>query len=246
MTESKLRDDAQGKQIFSTEGFFGKYESKVREVSGKELDSLKELIHKIENRCTIRVMNIQFHNPTKYSPITVESLKSCKSDSRRKILSALLYNDALWRLEAAYLMMCIGVLNVAYANLRTSLEALLSAYIVERCDNEALSLLGNGRVNQKLAEDFITNSEYSDLLRAMKKAFSDWGVHTNFQSLQISSLFGANRFEKFVAESKLKVKKEPQLFQGSIDAIGICIKHGTQVGILFSWLESIPVKRKDE
>jgi hypothetical protein len=233
----------ESKQMFSTENYFGKYELVVRGEIGKELDDLKHLISQIENRCTIRIMNIDFHRPDKGSPITVESLKGYNSDSRCKILAALLYNDALWRLEAAHLMMCIGLLNVAYANLRTSLEALLTAFIVERCDEEALRFLKNEKVNLKLAEKLINplNPQYNNVLKAMKKAYSDWGVHTFFKSLQLTSLFGASRFDKYVAEST-KIQKSLQLPEGFIDAVKVSIQQGGQVGLLFSWLESIPVK----
>lgn len=231
------------KQMFSTENYFGKYELIVRGEIGKELDDFKHLISQIENKCTVRIMNIDFNRPNRGSPISVEDLVSCDSDFRCKTLAALLFNDALWRLEAAHLMMCIGLLNVAYANLRTSLEALLTAFIVERCDEEALRFLRNEKVNPKLAERLI-NPEYNNVLKAMKDAYGVWGVHTYFESLQLSSLFGASRFDKYVTEST-KIQKSLQLPEGFLDAAKRCIQQGGQVGILFSWLESIPVKKLD-
>lgn len=232
--------DMGNKQMFSTDNYFGKYELIVREEIGKELDDLKHLISQIENRCTIRIMNINFKRLNKDSPITVDDLTRCDSDFRDKTLAALLYNDSLWRLEAAHLMMCIGLLNVAYANMRMSLEALLSAYIVERRDEEAQRFLQNEKVNLKFAEELI-NPQYNDAIIAMKNAYSVLGVHSYFEALQLSSLFGANRFDKYVAEST-KIQKTLQLPKGFIDAERRCIEQGGQVGILFSWLESIPVK----
>jgi hypothetical protein len=230
----------ESKQMFSTENFFGKYERIIRGEIGKELDNFRQLIGQIENRCTVRIMNVDFSRPNKGTPITVDNLISCDRDFRCKTLAALLYNDALWRLEATYLMICIGLLNVAYANLRTSLEALLTAFIVERCDEEALRFLKNEKVNPKLAERFI-NPQYDKILKAMKHAYGVWGVHTYFESLQLSSLFGASRFDKYVTEST-KIQKALQLPEGFIEAAKTCIQQGGQVGILFSWLESIPAK----
>jgi hypothetical protein len=230
----------ESKCMFSTDGFFGKYEQTIRGEISKELDEFKHLISQIENRCTIRIMNINFNRPDKGTPITVEDLRNCDKNFRCKTLAALLYNDALWRLEAAHLMMCIGLLNVAYANLRTSLEALLTAFIVERRDEEAQRFLKNEKVNPKLAEGLI-NPKYNEALKAMKDAYGVWGVHTYFESLQFSSLFGANRFDKYVTEST-KIQRKLQLPEGFTDAAKRCIQQGGQVGILFSWLESIPVK----
>ncbi|MCK4368354.1 MAG: hypothetical protein KAV68_01605 [Dehalococcoidales bacterium] len=186
-------------------------------------------------------MNIDFHRPDKGSPITVESLKGYNSDSRCKILAALLYKDALRRLEAAHLMMCIGLLNVAYANLRTSLEFLQTAFIVERCDTEALRFLGNKEVNLKLMDKLLINPAVSTRLKNLKDFFTLLGVHRYLSSLQLSSLFGANQFDKYVTEST-KIQKKLQLPEGFVGAAKECIQQGEQVGLLFSWLESIPVK----
>jgi len=231
----------ESKQMFSTENYFGKYELIIRGEIGKELDDFKQLIGQIENRCTVRIMNINFTRPDKGTPLTIEKLISCDKDYRCKTLSALLYNDALWRLEAAHLMMCVGLLNVAYANLRSSLEFLQTAFIVERCDNEAFRFLENKEVNLKLIEKLLIDPRYSDKLKDLKDSYSVLGVHRYLSSLQLSSLFGASRFDKYVTEST-KIKKELQLPEGFIDAAKRCVQQGGQVGILFSWLESIPVR----
>lgn len=130
--------------------------------------------------------------------------------------------------------------SVAYTNLRTSLDALLTAFIVERCDEEALRFLRNDKVKLNLAEELIS-TYYNDALKAMKDAYSIWGVHSYFEAVQLSSLFGANRFDKYLTEST-KIQRELQLPEGLIDAAKTCIKHGGQTGILFSALESFPVK----
>lgn len=228
------------KQMFSTDNYFGKYELIVREGIGKELDDFKYRISGIQAGCTKRIMNINFKRDNKGSAITVDDLRRCESDLRDKALAALLYNDALWRLEAAHLMMCIGLLNVAYANMRMSLEALLSAYIVERSDEEAQRFLRNEKVNLKLAEELI-HPQQNDAIIAMKNAYSVWGVHSYFEALQLSSLFGASRFDKFVVESNI-IQKTLQLPKGFIDAERRCIEQGVRVVILFDWLESITVK----
>jgi len=188
------------------------------------------------------MMNIDLSRPNKASPITVDGLISCNSEFRCKTLATLFYNDSLWRLEAAHLMMCTGMLNVAYTNLRTVVDALAAAFIVERCDEEALNFLKKEgyEVNPKLIAEVIKDTEYQSVPLDMKKAYNSLGVHPCFKSLQLSSMFGVNRFEKFLAERKTGKHKELQLPEGFVDAARFCIQQGSNVGILFSWLLNIP------
>ena len=233
----------ESQQIFSNDNFFGKYEMVIRKELGNELDGFKKQISEIQGECSIRMMNIDFSRPNKASPISVDELISCDSEFRCKTLAALFYNDSLWRLEAAHLMMCTGMLNVAYTNLRTVLDALAAAFIVERCGEEALNFLEKEgyEVNLKLAGKFIENIEYQEVLLGMKDAYNSLGVHPCFKSLQLSSMFGVNRFEKLLIERKTK---EPRLPKGFVNAARFCIQQGSNVGILFSWLMKIPSETK--
>ncbi len=228
-------------QMFSTETYFGEYEAIIRKEIGNELDSFKKSISDLENRCTIRIMNVDMNRPDKDSPITVDSLAGYDKKMRCKILSAFLYNDALWRLEAAHLMMCIGVLNVAYTNLRTCIEFMQTAFIVERCDEEAKRFLENKEVNLKLLDELLINKEYGTHLQELKGLYNRLGVHRYLSSLLLSSVYGANRFDKFVAES-IKRHRPFQLPHGFTDEAKFCIKHGERVWLMFQWLESISVK----
>lgn len=232
------------KQMFSDASYFGEYETVIRKEIGKELDDVRNLISQIENRCTARIMNIDIGRPDKGTPITVENLVSCDKEYRCKTLSTLLYNDALWRLEAAHLMMCVGLLNVAYTNLRTSLEFLETAFIVERCDEEAFRFLRNEEVNLKLMEKLLINPEYSTHLKKLKESYALLGVHRFLSSLQLSSLFGASRFDKYVTE-RTKTQRTLELPDRFAEAAEMCTRQGEQVGILFMWLESLPATKQD-
>jgi hypothetical protein len=220
------------RQEFSEDTFFGKYESLIREQLGKQLDDLAKQLRDISSECNIRLMNI----PASEKGITVNDLLQGNSSYRRQIVAAMLYNDALWRLEAAYLMLSIGLINIAYANLRESLETLIKAFIVERVDTEAITFLKGEEVNQKLIENYI-NHDYNNRLKAMKKAFSNWGVHTRFESVQLTSLFGPSRFDKMVSESP-KINRVLKLPDGFVDVASACIERAGYLGLLFSWLMS--------
>jgi len=223
------------RQEYSLDTFFGKYESLIREQVGKQLDGFNKLLHDIGNDCLVKLMNV----PAGGKVLTVEDLLQGDSKLRRQTVSAILYDDALWRLEAAYLMLSIGLLNIAYANLRESLEALIKAFIVERVDTEAINFLKGKDIDQKLIENYI-NQEYNRLLKDMKKAFSNWGVHTKFESVQLTSLFGPGRFDKIVAEVP-KVNRPLKLRDGFVDAASRCINQAGNLGILFVWLMKMPI-----
>ena len=226
-------------QVFSPETYFGEYEAIIREVIGDELDRFKKSIKDLENSCTTRLMNVDFL--TKGTPVTIEGLRSTDRAVRCKILSAFLYNDALWRLEAAHLMMCIGILNVAYTNLRTCIEFMQTAFIVERRDEEAKRFLENKEVDLRLMDELLINKEYSDHLQELKNTYTHLGVHRYLSSLLLSSLFGANRFDKYVTES-INKHRPFKLPDGFVDEAKLCIRHGERVCLMFQWLESISVK----
>ena len=231
-----FQGEVMSRQEYSTETFFGKYESLIGEQVGKELDGFDRLLHDIGNDCLVKLFNLEY----KEEGLTTDDLLQGDAQQRCKILSAILYDDALWRLEAAYLMICIGLLNVAYANLRESLEALITAFIVERVDAQAIKFLKGEKVDQRLIAKYI-NPDYNRWLKDMKKAFSNWGVHTKFESVQLTSLFGPGRFDKIVAEVP-KVNRPLKLRDGFVDAASRCIKQGGDLSILFGWLMNIPVR----
>lgn len=223
------------RQEYSPETFFGKYESLIREQIGDQLDDFNKLLHDIGNRCMVRLMNIRSSDKV----LTVEELLHSDSIQRGKTVSAILYDDALWRLEAAYLMISIGLLNIAYANLRESSEALIVAFIVERVDAQAIKFLKGEKVDQTLIKNYIS-PDYNQLLKEMKEAFSNWGVHTKFESVQLTSLFGPGRFNRIVAGVP-KVNRPLKLPDGFVDAASRCIKQGGNLGVLFVWLMNLPV-----
>ena len=220
------------RQEFNQDTFLGKYEQLIRENIGNKLDSLHKQLKSISSECTIRLMNLQLFE----KKITINDLLQSDSKYRRQVLSAILYNDALWRFEAAYLMLCIGLINISYANLRDSLEALVEAFIVERVDAEANNFLEGRDVNPKAIEQYI-NSEYNNHLLRMKKAFGDWGVHTSFESVIFTSLFGPSRFDKTMTESP-KINKTLKLPDGFVDEASKCIEYAGFLGVIFSWLMS--------
>ena len=167
--------------------------------------------------------------------ITLEDLLSLDPDSRQAILAAILYNDALWRFESAYLMLTIGMLNVTYSNLRSCLESIVKAHIVENLDSEAIKFLKTGKINPTKISGFIPE-EYDNAILKMREAFSDWGIHSHLRAVQLSSLFGPNSFDKMVSATTIK---RPQILSDAFtDAATTCIKAMGKVFIMFMWFIS--------
>lgn len=206
--------------------FYQAREVVVRQQIGKQLDSLKKDISQLYSPCTVRMMKIQ-------KEMTLEELLSLDSDLRQAIVAAILYNDALWRIEAAYLMLCIGMLNVTYSNLRSCLESIVNAHIVENLDSEAIKFLKTGKIEPTKISSFIPE-EYDKAILQMKRALSDWGVHSNLRSVQLSVLFGPNTFDKMV--SKTTMQRNQTLNEAFTDAAKSCIKAIGDVFVMFMWL----------
>jgi hypothetical protein len=223
------------KQIYSADSFYGRFESVVRERLGNELDDLNKLLTDIGNKCLTKLFDLRDDDKR----LTAEKLLQGDSRQRCQVLAAILYDDALWRLEAAYLMISLGLLNIAYTNLRASFEELLRAFVVERLDSEATRFLKNQSVDPVRIERLIP-PDYNDLIKKTRDAFDDKGVHTSFGSVQMTSIIGPRRSDRIVAEVT-KVNRPLVLPDGFVEAASICIKQGGNVGLSFLQLISMPV-----
>lgn len=220
-------------QIFC-DTYFEKREKIVREQIGKQLDGVKRDISQLYSPCMARLMNAQ---PQK--ELTLEELLSLEPSQRQGILSAVLYNDALWRLEAAHLMLCIGMLNVAYSNLRSCLETVVGAHIVENLDTEAIRFLNGEDIEPVKIAEFIPE-QYDKAIIGMKRTLGNWGVHCSLSGAQLGIFFGPNTFEKMV--SGTTIKKEQLLHTGFKDAASTCLKAMGDVFKMFMFLMSKGIK----
>lgn len=96
MTTSNIYSDA----------FYHDREIAVREQIDQLLDSTQKNIVQLHSPCLQRMMKIQ-------EEMTLEDLLTAEPNVRQEILSAILFNDALWRIEAAYLMLALGMLSLS-------------------------------------------------------------------------------------------------------------------------------------
>jgi len=211
-----------------SDAFYQNREVVIRNKIGKQLDSLRKDISQLNSPCTVRMMKIP-------KGMTWENLPSLDSDSRQAILAAILYNDAFWRLESAYLMLTIGMLTVTYSNLRSCLESVVKAHIVENLDSEAIKFLKTGQINPTKISGFIPE-EYDNAILKMREAFSDWGTHSHLKAVQLSALFGPSSFDKMVANTTIN---RPQILSDAFaDAARTCIKAMGDVFVMFMWIMS--------
>ena len=225
-------------QEFNPETFWGRYEQLIRGEIGNELDDFKQLLHGINMDCLTKLSNIE-SGP---DGLTVQGLLNCSGEERCQILSAILYDEALWRLEAAYLMISAGLLNIAYANIRESREALVKAFIIHRIDSEARKFLEGKEVDPTKIEAFLLPNINQQLID-IQKICSIWGTHTYLQSVQLTTMFGPGRFQRVVAEVP-KVNRKIELRNGFADTACRCINLAKELGILFIFLlsKSLPPK----
>ena len=208
--------------------FYKAREIAVRKQIGKQLDNMKKNFSQLHSPCLTRMMKIQ-------KEMTLEELLSVDSSTRQEILAAVLYNDALWRIEAAYLMLTLGMMNVVYSNLRSCLESVIKAHIVENLDSEAIKFLKTGIINPAKISGFIPK-QYDDAIFKWRKAFSDWGTHSNLSAVHLSVLFGPNTFEMMVSKTNAQ---RVQVLNESFTAAAItCIKAMGQVFLFFMWVIS--------
>lgn len=157
--------------------FYNERESLIREQIGPKLDGLKNDLKQLYSPCVVRLMNADQQVQTDKG-LTIEDLLNLEPSKRQMIVTATMYNDALWRLEAAYLMLCIGMLNVAYSNLRSCLETVIAAHIVENIESQSIKFLSGERINPADIAPFIPE-KYNENIKAIKEKLGEWGIHND-------------------------------------------------------------------
>jgi len=215
--------------IFS-DPFYAQREQLIRSQIGPQLDTLKKDMGQFLSACKARLFALRLDRP-----LTLEELRSCEPAKRQAILSAFLYNDAYWRFEAAYLMLSLGMLNVAYSDLRSCLETAMTGHVIENLDSEAIHFLKTGKLNLSKLSRFVPK-EYDEILSQMKDYLSVKGTHSRLASLQLGITYGPNTLEKTLASITLA---PPQHLQDDFkDAAPQCLKVSIDVLLMFMFLMS--------
>jgi hypothetical protein len=209
---------------------YEKRESAVRKIIGKQLNQMRNDFEQLDSPVMARLMNAQLNKP-----LTIDEILSFEPDKRQALLSAILYNDALWRLEAACIMLSIGMINVCYSNLRSCVDNIVGAHIIENLDDEAKNFLKKGEINPLKIEQYIPE-QYNDLLKNIKKATGKWGVHCSLDSAFIGLPFGPDTFDKMI--SKTTTDKPIAINENFDKAAKVCIDIMGKTFIMFMWLMS--------
>ena len=134
--------------------FYSEREQLIYAQIGKRLYNTEKMIEKLYGECIKRIQN----SPLSQKDLTTDEILEMEPVKRQSIVAAIVYNDALWRLEAAYLMLCIGTLNVVYSNLRTCLESVVSAHIEENIDAESIKFLQGKKIDPTKLKTLLTQN----------------------------------------------------------------------------------------
>ena len=218
-------------QIFSDK-FYSERDNLVWEHIGAQLGGLREQLKQLYSPCITRLMDAAYQTQADRAS-TIGELLDLEPRKRQMIVTATMYNDALWRLEAAYLMLRIGVLNVAYSNLRSCLETIIVAHIVENIESKSVDFLNNKRINQADIAPFISN-KYNDDIKQLKGKLGEWGVHSKVESIMIGIFCNPNTFEKMISENK---GSKPQTIQPEFSNYAkMCVRAFNTVSLIFHFL----------
>ena len=212
--------------------FYSERESLVRKYIGSQLDALKEQLKQLYSPCITRLMNAQMKVKSD-KDMTIGDLLNLEPSQRQMIVTATMYNDALWRLEAAFLMLRIGMLNVAYSNLRSCLEILVTAHIIENIESEAVRFLNREKINQTKIAPFIPK-KYNEDIKQIKNTLGEWGVHSGIESIRLGILFNPNTFDKMISETK--VSKPQTIHKEFVDYAKTCIRAINTIFLIFVFL----------
>jgi len=208
--------------------YFEKRESAVREKIGKQLDQLEKEFEQLHSPVMVRLMNAKLEKA-----LTLEELLSFEPSRRQGIVSAVLYNDAFWRLEAARIMLTVGMFNVCYSNLRSCLETIVTAHIIENLDAEAIKFIKQKAIVPAKIATFIPD-KYNEAIIGMKKTLGNWGVHCSINGTQIGLAFGPSTSDKML--SKTSTQRKEALNEDFANVAITCINVMNDVFLLFMFL----------
>jgi len=210
--------------------FYGEREQLIYSEISEELDSLEETLEQLYRAVMVKIMKSKLSD----KDLTVQDVLNMKPNDRQDIVAAILYIDGLWRIEAAYIMLCIGHLNVAYSNLRSCMECVVAANIAENIDKEAVNFLNGEKINLSKLDGSI-NVDYNKQIKDMKEKLGEWGVHSSVISSQLV-MFGPNTFDRMV--SRTRTPRTQSLVSGFKDAALNCVKAHHEVFKVFMFLVS--------
>jgi hypothetical protein len=189
MTENKLFAD----------GFYSEREDLVKKYFGSKLDELRDQLKQLYSPCMTRLMKAGQQIGTG-AGLTITEISNLDPSKRQIVVSATLYYDAFWRLESAYLMLRIGLINVAYSSLRSCLENVIAAHIVENIESESLTFLKGDKINQSAIAHFVSAKD-NENIKQTKDKLGKWGVHSCVESIGIGIICNPNAFEKMMSET---------------------------------------------
>ena len=210
--------------------FYAEREQLVYGEIGRDLDQLEAILEQLYSPCLSKIWNTKLSN----KDLTIQDVLDMEQKDRQDIVAAILYNDGLWRIEAAYLMLSVGFLNVAFSNLRSCLESIVAANIAENIDEEAVNFLNGKKIDPTRLNGAI-NKDYSQQIKEMRERLGEWGVHSNVVATRFGML-GPNTFDKMI--SKIKNPRSQSLIPGFKEAATDCVRAINSVFLVFMFLIS--------
>ena len=214
--------------------FYSERENLVREHLGPQLDGLRQQLRQLYSPCMTRLMNVEQQMQSEKG-LTIKDLLDLDPNKRQMVVTATMYNDALWRLEAAYLMLRIGILNVAYSNLRSCLETIIAAHIVENIESASIKFLNGEKINPADIALFIPK-KYNEDIKQIKGKLGEWGVHSSVESIVIGSSCSQRTFDMMISETK--TSKPQTLSQEFDDYAKVCLQAINTIFLIFFFLIS--------
>ena len=210
------------KQVFPQDSYFDPYERLVRREIGPNLDTIEAILNDISKECETRLLNV----PSIESTLTMMYVVTYDSERARKTASAIIYDEALWKLRFCYLMLCVGLLSLAHEHLRTVLDTIMRALVVGKVESEAKKFFENRDIDVSKTKRFIP-ADYLVQLSDIKRELNDKPY-----LYQLATLYGSARFDQIMAGSK-KVNIPPKLPDGFLPVANHVIEQVRKVSLIF-------------
>jgi hypothetical protein len=214
--------------------FFGEREKLIKGCLGSQLDQTSEIIKQLYSPCTSRLFNAEMQLGPSIN-LTVEGLIDLEPKKCQALLSAYLYDHALWYLEASCIMLRSGIIGCVYTNLRTCLETIIVSHIIENYETELNKFLTGKEINLSVIEGLLT-PKYNEDIKQIKYTLGQWGIHTNINSTIIGIFCDPLTLDKMISETNNP--KSQILHEQFVDYGKVCLQAINTVFLVFMFIVS--------
>ncbi len=164
---------------------------KLQQDFPKDIDLMERGLDSVA-KCVQIMINI---SPMLHKPNVQNNLLNANDEVRSGTVQVICIEHSFTFLKAARLLLLTGYISPSLSCLRTAFESFQNAYICSVRDDQAIRFIKGNEINRKV--DVIYPQQLdTNLGRQIKNILAMYGVHPNFNAIEMQALFEGSVFTK--------------------------------------------------